>query len=302
LYPAPAKPKQGISEKDEAAEFLKNMPVLNFKEAFGSRSIIDDGGFSTVWSATWRNNLVAVKQFKNSLETQGAKSIIKISKELFILSNMRHARTLSLLYHFRDDQNIYLVTQYYPRKSLYHLLYEEHVKLHKDNFCILAKDICEGLIYLHNHDPKILHLDLKPKNLLIDGVQEPRAVIADFGISVVKRQSQQSSNNTQCGTYPYMAPEIGIQTTEKADIYSLGIIMWEMLHSLVPYCDIQPQAKVFDYVKQGTRPKWKEELHLPKQLIELIEKCWSSDVTIRPAANEVLQQITILYGTEPIKF
>jgi len=192
------------------------------------------------------------------------------------------------LYHCRDKEYIYLITKYYERKSLHHLFYLEKTTLTKQLYYLLLKDIVEGLIYLHNNgNQPILHLDLKPKNILIDGVGEPRAIIADFGLSRIQNQTKLSlKKGTPGGTYPYMSPEI-VQgaPSSKSDIYSMGIIMWEMAHKEIPYCKLS-SINILDKVKEGLRPQWNPSF--PVKLKEISELCWMTDPSGRPDANQLL--------------
>jgi len=218
---------------------------------------------------------------------------------------MRHDRTLTLLHHCRDKENIYLVSKFYERKSLHHLLHEDRIELEKDEYCVLVKDICNGLVYLHNYKSQILHLDLKPKNILIDGFKEPRAVIADFGLSVMKRESQQTTIKSCGGTFAYMAPDIGsCKITDKTDIYSLSIIMWEMLYNIQPYTDLNiPAEQILLLVKTNTRPLWQDDIiTVPFEIKKLIEKCWDKDPQNRPNAIQVLDEISKIHENKDLQF
>lgn len=245
---------------------------------------------------------VAIKQFRMSLETIGPVNLRTIYRELIILSSLRHGRTLTLLHKFRDSDNIYLVTQYYQRKSLHHLMYQENMNISKHHWCILALDICTGLAYLHNPTNPIIHLDLKPKNILIDGFNEPRAILADFGLSMVKSSSTATTHSTPKGTYQYMAPEMGQgKPTEKADIYSFAIILWEMLHRKQPFFDMEVQAfQILESVRQGVRPSWNESIHL--SLKELIIKSWATHPEERYSARQLEERINKIQHSVDIKF
>jgi len=222
--------------------------------------------------------------------------------ELDILNKMRSDRTLKLEETFRDTDSLYMITQFYPRKSLYHLLYEtleDEEFLRGDIFFILAKDICEGLNYLHYFQPQILHLDLKPKNILIDGNNELRAVIADFGLAVMKSESKSAINLTARGTAPYMAPDFySGKVSEKTDIFSVAIILWEMLCSEEPYrSNYIPLEGLTDFVRGGARPQWTDRRAIPDEFKVLVAECWDADPNVRPTANELYHKLTQLQST-----
>jgi len=209
---------------------------------------------------------------------------------------LRSDRTIKLEAVFRDDQNIYLVTKYYAKKSLYHLLHETLVLqdcvLPRECFFNLALDICEGLNYIHNFDPKILHLDLKPKNILIDGRNDQfSAVIADFGLAAMKSESKSNVAITARGTAPYMAPDFFRgKVSEKADIFSFGIILWEMFYCEEPYRSSQiPPDMLTQCVTNGVRPEWLNSRAIPSELKNLIEMCWADNVIDRPTTHDLYQ-------------
>jgi len=293
------------TESITVESILAEIEETHFERDFTYVVEIDSGDFGTVFSAIWRNNRVAVKRIESPLQKVAPKIVVGIKRELDIISKMRHDRTLTLLYHCRDKDYVYLVTKFYDRKSLYHLLHSDEIYLTKDDFCILVEDICSGLVYLHNNVPKILHLDLKPKNILIDGVREHRAVIADFGLSVMKRESHSHSRIQPRGTYPYMAPEmLSGKLTEKSDIYSFAIILWEMLFNSEPYPNAQfPIDTILPIVQGGLRPQWDEVViphEIPNEIKVLVEQCWDSDPTKRPTAAQVLDSVRELRYNEQI--
>jgi len=188
------------------------------------------------------------------------------------------------------------------KKSLYHLLHVKERQLDKDDFCVLVKDITNGLIYLHNYKPQILHLDLKPKNILIDGHREPRAVIADFGLSVMKKESKRSMEIQPRGTNSYMAPDLlSGKVTEKADIFSFSIIMWEMCYNEEPYEDITYES-IIPAVQNGIRPTWKDNDRVPEEVKTLIEKCWAGEPKNRPDAVQILQEIETIHANDSCNF
>lgn len=88
-----------------------------------------------------------------------------------------------------------------------------------------ARDIINALVYLHSKNPPVLHRDIKPENILIN---KDQLKIADFGWSNFKTDIR----NTYCGTADYLSPEmiLGINHNEKTDIWSLGVLLYELLH------------------------------------------------------------------------
>lgn len=137
-------------------------------------------------------------------------------------------------------------------------------------------------------------MDLKPKNILIDGRNDQlTAVIADFGLSAMKSESRSNVAISARGTASYMAPDFFMtKVTEKVDIYSFGIILWEMFYCEEPYrSENIPVEVITDCVRNGMRPTWLDSRLIPSELKTLIEQCWSANPSERPFAHELYETI-----------
>ena len=143
------------------------------------------------------------------------------------------------------------------------------------------------MAYLH---PRIVHRDLKPQNVLLGA--DGRAKVCDFGIAKFKDRTFVSTVNGQAGTPAYMAPELfdGAQVTEKVDVYSFAVLVWECLTGRVPWADVPSPMQVIYYVGVlGQRPQMPAGC-LPA-LRALIEACWAETPAARPRFQEVLVRL-----------
>ncbi|GLC37352.1 hypothetical protein PLESTB_001596600 [Pleodorina starrii] len=177
----------------------------------------------------------------------------------------------------------------------------------------LSRDVAEGLAHLHRFG--VLHRDLKPGNVLLD--YRGRAKIADFGISRLRDPYRSCVSLTEPGgTINYMAPELftGIRVDERADLYSLGCIMYEALTRKVPFDNLvrgpivgpggeqigiaagSPAAVILAVAVLGRRPPLPD--WVPRGLAELITACWAEDPKARPAAAQVCVRLDNLIGEE----
>ena len=141
-----------------------------------------------------------------------------------------------------------------------------------------------GMAYLHSGNPPILHRDLKSANLLLD--ESYTTKVCDFGLSRLKAQSRSMTAN--CGTVQWMAPEVLANRSydEKADVYSFGIIVWELLSRECPYegmTAIQCALAVLNRDKRPDIPKW-----CPPGLHALIKSCIKKDPSDRPTFAEII--------------
>lgn len=135
-----------------------------------------------------------------------------------------------------------IITEYLAGGSLRKFLHQQVPYSLPLNLVLkLALDIAHGMAYLHAQG--ILHRDLKSENLLLD--EDMCVKVADFGISCLESQCGSAKGFT--GTYRWMAPEMIKEKhhTKKVDIYSFGIILWELFTALIPFDNMTPEQAAF---------------------------------------------------------
>ncbi|KAA8497903.1 putative serine/threonine-protein kinase [Porphyridium purpureum] len=159
----------------------------------------------------------------------------------------------------------------------------------------LALGVARGMLYLHSSSPVILHRDLKTSNILLDR-HRSHCVICDFGLSRIGERSGQASASlsahgaTAVGTAYTMAPEImeGNVYTPAADVYSFGIVFWEIWTCRMPFEGLKPIQLMFQVYSEDLRPDFEEEDHFHPLISELIRRCWHADQRARPTFGEIL--------------
>ena len=190
---------------------------------------IGKGSFSTVYSGydTLKKESVAIKKIK----LQGLKPrLLKyFENEIEIMKSCDHVNIIRLYDVIRSKKYIFLILEYCSKGDLSKHLH--HKKHDEDTVRKYMKHLCNGLLYLQKKN--IIHRDLKPQNILIheDGILK----IIDFGFA--KYSMQEDLSTTMCGSPLYMAPEIlyNKEYSKKADLWSLGIIMFEMITGHPPF-------------------------------------------------------------------
>jgi serine/threonine protein kinase len=125
-----------------------------------------------------------------------------------------------------------MITEFVNKGSLFEMLHQKKYLLEDDRIIKIAKQIAMALQYLHKK--KILHCDLKSQNILLN--DDWTVKICDFGLARYKEKFQKD-NHGKIGTPHWMAPEIlrGEKYEEAADVYSFGVILWEMMTGEIPY-------------------------------------------------------------------
>ena len=135
-----------------------------------------------------------------------------------------------------------IITEYLSGGSLRRFLHmQEPNSLSLKQVLTLSLDIARGMSYLHSQG--ILHRDLKSENLLLS--EDMTVKVADFGISCLESCTGDVKSFT--GTYRWMAPEMikGKKHTRKVDVYSFGIVLWELLTALTPFSELTPEQAAF---------------------------------------------------------
>jgi hypothetical protein len=135
-----------------------------------------------------------------------------------------------------------------------------------------------------------VHRDLKPSNLLVD--ENFRVKICDFGLSINSQKNTTVHNSMAYGTPRYMSPEVicGECVTEKADVYSFGIVVWEILNEKEPFDDIDDVSEIISGVTQhNKRPPLNSKTH--PSLNKLITDCWDQDPNLRPDFYKILSKM-----------
>jgi len=147
----------------------------------------------------------------------------------------------------------------------------------------MSRDIAQGVAYLHSLRPPIVHRDLKSANILVG--KNYQVKVSDFGIANVLEKDRKMS---VVGTVPWTAPELlrGTPYTEKVDVYSFAIILWELLERKFPYEDLLYFDIIHRVTNQQMRPKIPPQC--PNNFRSLMQECWMDDPNQRPAFDEIV--------------
>lgn len=278
-----AKPYPAQGDYDSCESLSSGSLESPFTEEIDHREIelfevVGKGTFGLVRKGRWRGQDVAVK----SIESDHEKRAFLV--EVRQLSRVDHPNIVKL-YGARVRHPVCLVMEYAEGGSLYNVLHTmkevHYTAAHAISWMLQC---AKGVAYLHNMKPKALvHRDLKPPNLLlVNGGTVLK--ICDFG-TACDVQTQMTNNK---GSAAWMAPEVfeSSNYTEKCDVFSWGIILWEVLTRRKPFEDCGPPAFCIMWaVHQGKRPPMVKGC--PLCLEKLMTSCWSKEPSLRPPMAQV---------------
>jgi len=247
--------------------------------------IVGRGAFGLVQKAQWRGHIVAIKTIENEGDNK------EFRDEVEQLASVRHKNIIRLFGTSVCKPKVCLVMEYAECGSLYGLLHPpddypvdiEYTFAHVMSWSLQCAQAVE---YLHSMKPKpIVHRDLKPPNMLLTNYGTVLK-ICDFG-TACHIHTEMTSNR---GSASWMAPEVfeGTKYTEKCDVYSFGIVLWEMLTRRKPFDEIGPPAfRIMWAVHSGTRPPPIQGI--PKSLEQLMYRCWTKEEKLRPSFQQIVK-------------
>jgi len=235
---------------------------------------------------------------------------IDFTREITILSKLHHPNIVQFL-GATPPPSMYLITEYMEAGSLRNILKTpKYTNQLSFKLCLrIANDIALATNYLHHSN--IMHRDLKPENVLIGSELGFKPVkLCDFGLSRIKDLARKEQLTKCVGTPAYIAPEVFDREdySFKADVYSFGIIIWELFTLQSPYEDCN-QYQILLKVGRGERPII--PFYFNKLLGNLIEECWHQGFIFlwillnqiepdhRPDFSVVLEKLEIISTINP---
>jgi len=262
---------------------------------------IGEGAFGTVYRGIVHGTIVSIKELKEDTITKMT-TAIKFENEILLFSQLQHENILKFMgacvpmeaASEKLAPYYALLTELADNGSLYNCLYSEGVQI-KFSFpkkLEIVSQIVAGMTYLHTLEKPVYHLDLKSSNILLDENYCVR--IADFGLSKLFGEHFFSMGSFIGGTPFYMAPEIltGKYQEEhlgKADVYSFGILVNELLMEQTPYRNMirsnsyeDLKKRVTGGVEPGRNRPYLATGKVNGVLKEMIKKCWHLDYKVRP--------------------
>ncbi len=231
---------------------------------------IGEGGMANVYLAydTILDRNVAVKVLRGDLATD-EKFVRRFQREALSSSSLSHPNIVEVYDVGEDNGQYYIVMEYIEGRHLKSLL-KKRGRLTTTEVIDIMLQICDGMSVAH--DSYIIHRDIKPQNIMI--LDNGQVKITDFGIAMAMNATQLTQTNSVMGSVHYLPPEQanGKGSTLKSDIYSMGILMYELLTGTLPYKGDNAVEIALKHLKEPF-PSIKAELpDLPQSVENIILK------------------------------
>ncbi|KAG2679630.1 hypothetical protein I3760_11G059200 [Carya illinoinensis] len=240
---------------------------------------LGSGTFGTVYHGKWRGT-----------------DTLEFWREADILSKLHHPNVVAFYGVVQDGPGgtLATVTEYMVDGSLRHVLVRKDRYLDRRKRLIIAMDAAFGMEYLHSKN--IVHFDLKCDNLLVNLKDPSRPIckVGDFGLSKIKKNTLVSGGVR--GTLPWMAPELlngsSNKVSEKVDVFSFGIVLWEILTGEEPYANMHYGEIIGGIVNNTLRPIIPS--YCDPEWRRLMEQCWAPNPAIRPSFTEIASCLRVM--------
>ncbi|GAA5995946.1 hypothetical protein JCM5350_000244 [Sporobolomyces pararoseus] len=265
--------------------------------------LVGSGGFKDVYKGTYRRRTIAICDIRGHLTDMDI-------KELGLLRDLRHENIVQFIGVSIPKQPsavpVMIVTELCANGDLFDYIRGVEPPPFREILDIML-GIAKGIEYLHTRSPSIIHRDIKSSNVLI--TSQGVAKIADFGLARIKT-STKSMIRSLVGTVNWQAPELWHphpRYNEKVDVYSVALVMWEMLqwHQPVkryPFEGMNEHAIYADVGQRQLRPslaglhrRWGGEI------VDLMSTMWEQDYSKRPSMPQVVRRLQQLRALEKVK-
>ncbi|HOC05884.1 MAG TPA: Stk1 family PASTA domain-containing Ser/Thr kinase [Bacillota bacterium] len=241
---------------------------------------IGGGGMAVVYKArcTLLNRIVAVKVLRHQFAVD-EEFVRRFRREAQAAASLSHPNIVNI-YDVGQENDIYFIVMEYVEGETLKDFIEREAPLEPARAVNITRQIANALY--HAHYNKIIHRDIKPHNVLIS--KDGRIKVADFGIArAVTSNTQTFSRNSLVGSVHYFSPEQakGKLATEQSDLYSLGIVLYEMLTKTLPFDGDSPVSIALKHIQQTVPPATRYNPSVPPGLQAILDKLLAKDQSQR---------------------
>ncbi|GMR21935.1 MAG: hypothetical protein BMS9Abin37_0258 [Acidobacteriota bacterium] len=261
---------------------------------FEVKEKIGEGGMGVVYKAydPLMHRHVAIKTFTAELEVE-PEVRSRFLREAIAVGRLIHPNIVTVHDVFEEGDGTYMVMEYLEGQSLGWAMRSGTLKSLEDKLWVM-EEVCKGLTFAHSMG--VVHRDIKPANIFLTSRGEVK--ILDFGIARIASTTVSKSTTKIMGTPYYMSPEqwSGGKVDHRADIFALGVMLYEMLTGRRPFESHNPQAVAFQVINSEPTPIQELNTTVPDEVVEIVSKSLAKKPDERfadvQAIQDELQEIT----------
>lgn len=281
---------------------------INFSELEIGRKI-GEGGFGRVHIGLWNKKEVAIKIFSSKEKINMKNVLNKFIKEINIISNLRHPNIVLYIGSSVHKDSYYMITENIAKGSLFDYIHNKNNILNEKTQIRIAYQIAIAMRYLHAKN--ITHCDMKSSNILLN--DDFIIKLSDFGLSRMVNILNLNEVKGKFGTIHWMPPEImrAKKYEEASDVFSYGMILWEMMTGKIPYHDLEQNqivalvadcGKIVEVPRDGNIALQKliknclfyqpEKRSTFEAIVKFLEKVYTRITTHDYVSDEIIQFLT----------
>src|SRR5882757_7288282 len=270
--------------------FLSLQPGVTFGGRYEILSVLGQGGMGAVYQARDRelDRLIALKVIRPELATDPA-ILQRFKQELILARNITHKNVVRI-YDLGESDGIRFITMEYVDGDDMRIMLRQHGKFSAPDAIPMIEQVCRALDSAHSEG--VIHRDLKPQNIMRD--KQGRIVVMDFGLARSLGDSGMTQTGAIVGTMEYMSPEqaLGSQLDQRSDIFSVGLIFYELLTGKSPYHADTAIASLMRRTREVAKPASDVENTVPRSLSAIVSRCLEREPANRyHSVVELLQQL-----------
>ena len=268
--------------------------INNFVTIFEDEKpkIIGGGSFGQVFLVrnTINQKLYAIKHMAKKSLSAKLNSLEGIYKEIYIQSRIDHPNILPILYVKETSTDFHLVLEYASGGSLFHFI-RKNKYLDEPLAFSLFIQVVNAIYFLHTNN--LIHRDIKPENILL--FDKNIIKLCDFGWCVKLEEGQQ--RGTYCGTTEYMSPELinHEEYSKEIDVWSLGVLLYEMVHGYSPFRPDKPDFIAKDVIENIRLHKLKFNKNISEECKDLIYHLLEEDPNKRYKVEDIFNSDFVKY-------
>ena len=255
---------------------------------------LGEGGMGVVYKATDTelDRSVAIKTLLSSADPEASARFMREAKAA---SRLAHPAIITIHHFGVQDATRFIVMEYIEGRTLKKIV--DGKPMHLNQLCEIAIQVADGLAMAHEHN--VIHRDMKAENIMV--TPRGQVKILDFGLAKLKEPEAKAQDKTVfqtqvgviMGTVSHMAPEqaLGSEIDARADIFSFGVVLYEMATGKMPFDAPSAQAMLAKILNQDPTPALTLNPEIPPELDQLITLCLKKDRSFRPTAQEVRDRL-----------